>query len=117
VSLLPKTVRLLERWLEQRAARGKYDGCDKLWLNRQGNPYNSASLRTILNNLCELADIDQTNRRIVWYSFRHSLGTHMTDEGNLAQAKEQLRHKSLESTLQYKRPSHKERRDTLNKIG
>jgi integrase len=117
VSLLPKTTRILERWLEQREARSKYDGCETLWLNRQGNPYTSASLRTILTNLCELAEIDQTNRRIVWYSFRHSLGTHMTDAGNLAQAKEQLRHKSLRSTLKYKQPSHKARRDTLNKIG
>ena len=117
VSLLPKTVKILERWLEQRTARSKYDNTEALWLNRQGNAYTSASLRTILNNLCELAEIDRTNRRIVWYSFRHSLGTHMTDTGNLAQAKEQLRHKSLKSTLQYKQPSHKERRDTLNKIG
>lgn len=117
VTLLPKTTRILERWLEQRETRVKYDGCDTLWLNRQGNPYTSASLRTILSNLCELAEIDQTNRRIVWYSFRHSLGTHMTDAGNLAQAKEQLRHKSLQSTLKYKQPSHKARRDTLNKIG
>lgn len=117
VTLLPETCNMLERWLDQRENHIKYDGRDELWLNRQGNPYNSGSLNTILDNLCEAAGIDTTNRRIVWYSFRHSLGTHMVDDGNLAQAKEQLRHKSLSSTLKYKRPSHDERRDTLNQIG
>lgn len=99
MTLLPKTVKILERWLEQRENKTKYDGRDELWLNRQGNPYNSGSLNTLLGNLCEEAEIDQKNRRMVWYSFRHSLGTHMTDEGNLAQANEQMRHKSLQSTL------------------
>lgn len=117
VTLLPKTTKMLERWLEQRENHTKYDGRDELWLNRQGNPYRSGSLNTLLDNLCEEANIDQTNRDIVWYSFRHSLGTHMTDEGNVAQTKEQMRHKRLETTLKYKRPTHEPRRDTLNQIG
>lgn len=117
VTLLPETVKMLRRWLEQRENHSKYDGRSEIWLNRQGNPYNSDSLNTLLDNLCEEAGIDQTNRKIVWYSCRHSLGTHMTDKGNLAQAKEQLRHKRLETTMKYKRPSHDERRDTLNQIG
>lgn len=117
VTLLPKTVELLQRWLKQRESHTKYDDSDRIWLNRESNPYKSQSLNRILDNLCEEADIDQENRKIVWYSFRHSVGTHMANKGGLEQASEQLRHKSLETTRRYVRPSHEERRNTLNEIG
>lgn len=117
LSLLPKTVKILERWLEQRENHTMYDETDDIWLNREGNRYRSGSLNIIVDNLCEQAGIGQENRQLVWYSFRHSLGTHMANEGGIEQAKEQLRHKSLESTLRYVRPSHEKRRETLNRIG
>lgn len=110
-------MKILRRWREQRENHTEYDGQDNIWLNRQENPYNPGSLNTLFDNLCEVAGIDQTNRKIVWYSFRHSPGTHMTDKGNLAQTREELRHKRLETTLKNKRPSHEEPRDTLNKLG
>lgn len=117
VTLGTKTVKTLKRWLEQRQNKTKYDDTDALWLNREGNRYNSASLNRLLDNLLEETDIDRTNRDLVWYSFRHSLGTHMADEGNLPQAKAQMRHKSLKSTLKYADPPKETVQDTLNRIG
>jgi hypothetical protein len=40
----------------------------------------------------------------------------MADLGGLEEAKEQLRHKSIESTLQYTKPSLESRRSTLDKM-
>lgn len=117
VALRDETVEILRRWTTQRDAQSKYDDTDALWLTREGNRYTSASLNYLLDNLCEAADIDQTNRRIVWYSIRHSTGTYMAEDGTLPQAKEQLRHKRVESTMQYVHPSPEHRRDTLNDIG
>jgi site-specific recombinase XerD len=117
VTLNTKTVKIVERWLEQRENKTKYDDTELLWLNRKGNPYNSATLNPLLRDLMEETGIDQTNRKLTWYSIRHSLGTHMTEEGNLAQTKAQLRHKSLDSTLQYTDPSNETVRDTLDNIG
>lgn len=117
VTLQSKTVKILRRWFDQRENHTKYDGREAVWLNREGNPYNSANLNRLLDRLLEAAGIDQTYRDLKWYSFRHSLGTHMTDEGNMYQTMEQLRHKSPASTRRYYTPTHEERQDTLNNIG
>lgn len=116
VALLDETVSALKRWKNQRSNHPEYDDTDALWLNRKGNPYTSDSLNYLLDNLCEEAEIDQTNRKICWYSIRHSVGTHMTEEGNLAQANEQLRHKSADTTMKYTSPSIDARTNTLNKM-
>lgn len=117
VALQPDTVKALARWLDERENYTKYDGSDSLWLNRKGNPYTSGPLNYLLDNLCEEAGIDQTNRHITWYSIRHSVGTYMTSKGNLAQTKEQLRHKNMETTLRYAHPPTEERADTLEEMG
>jgi site-specific recombinase XerD len=117
VAIQDRTANALSRWLEQRTNDPRYDGRDEIWLNRQGNPYNSANLNYLLGNLCEAAGIDQENRKITWYSIRHSVGTYMTSKGNLAEAQEQLRHKSLETTLRYAHPPVEDRRKTLDKMG
>lgn len=117
VVLREETVEILRYWKEQRDAQSKYDETDALWLTREGNRYTSASLNYLLDNLCEEADIDQANRRIVWYSIRHSTGTYMAEAGNLPQTKEQLRQKRLESAMQYAHSPPKTRRNTLNDIG
>lgn len=117
VALREETVEILRRWKDQRDAHSKYDDTDAIWLTREGNRYTSASLNYLLDNLCEEADIDQTNRWIVWYSIRHSTGTYMAEAGNLAQTKEQLRQKRLESTMRYAQAPPESRRNTLNEIG
>lgn len=116
VALRDRTVEGLERWLREREARTKYDGTDTLWLNRKGNSYTSATLNSHLRNVLEITDIETENRDLTWYSIRHSVGTYMTSEGNLAETQEQLRHKSLETTMQYAHPPVEDRRDTLNRI-
>lgn len=117
VALGERTVSALERWLNERENYTKYDGREDIWLNRQGNPYQSRSLNYLLDKLCDAAGIDQENRDLTWYSIRHSTGTYLATEGDLSQAKAQLRHKSLESTMRYTHPPVEERRDTLDEIG
>lgn len=117
VALQERTAKALALWIEQRENKMEYDEHGELWLNQQGNPYNSANLNYLLGKLCEEAEIDQENRKITWYSIRHSVGTYMASEGNLAEVQEQLRHKSLESTLRYAHPPVEVRRETLDRIG
>jgi integrase len=117
VSLREDTIEILHRWMNEKENLIKYDGRDELWLTREQNPYSSASLNTLLDNLCAEAGIDQQNRDISWMSIRHSVGKYMTSEGSIAETKEQLRHKSVESTLQYTHPLLEDRQNTLDKIG
>jgi site-specific recombinase XerD len=117
VALSPRTTDSLERWLEERETYPKYDDTDAIWLNREGNPHSSGTLNRIFDKLCEEAGIDRTNRKLTWYSIRHSVGTQMTGHGSLAETKEQLRHKNIQSTMQYVHPSTEKRQETLDKMG
>jgi integrase len=117
IALRPDTALALEKWLEQRANLEKYDGREELWLNRQANPYTSKTLNHWFRKLCDHVGIDRTNRDLTWYSIRHSVGTLMVSKGNLAEARDQLRHKSTESTLQYVHTTTEDREKTLDKIG
>ncbi|OAQ53960.1 hypothetical protein HTG_00085 [Natrinema mahii] len=114
VALRDETSDALELWLDERDACPKYDDTDKLWLNRKGNPYNSKTLNHLFRKLLDEAGIDDTNRKLTWYSIRHSLGTYMTEEGNLEQAREQMRHKSAETTRRYVHAPPETRRETLD---
>ena len=117
VSLSKRSVGMLERWLDQRATYDLYDGRDELWLTREANPYGSASLRRILHQLCEIAGIEYENRQMSWYTIRHSTGTYMTREEDLAAAQTQLRHKSPETTMKYDQAPVEDRQDALDRIG
>jgi site-specific recombinase XerD len=103
--------------LNERDYYDEYDDSDALWLTRHGNPYNSSSLRKVLHKLCEIAEIPVENRQMSWYTIRHSVGTYMTREEDLAAAKAQLRHKSPKTTMRYDQAPVEDRRDALNKIG
>lgn len=116
VALRDGTANALELWLEERDACPKYDDTDKLWLNRKENPYNSKTLNYLFRKLLEEAGVDDTNRKLTWYSIRHSLGTFMTEDGNLEQAREQMRHKSSETTRRYVHPSTDARQKTLDRM-
>lgn len=117
VGLQRRTAEILGRWLNQRMTYDHYEGTDKLWLTREGNPYQTHSLKYILHRLCEIANIPTENREMTWYAIRHSVGTYMTREEGLAAAQSQLRHKSSKTTMKYDQAPVEDRRDALDRMG
>jgi len=117
VSLQDRTASILERWLDQRKKSLDYENTDVLWLTREENPYSSGSLRYLLMKLCDIAGISTENRKMSWYTIRHSVGTYMTREEDLAAAQTQLRHKSPKTTMRYDQTPVEDRRDALDKMG
>lgn len=83
----------------------------------RGNRYGSQSLGRLLRELCDDAGIDYVNRSMSWYSIRHSVGTYMTKERDLAATKAQLRHKSVKTTMKYDQVPIEDRQDALDKMG
>jgi integrase len=71
----------------------------------------------VIGKLCEIAGINTDNRHMSWYSIRHSVGTYMTREEDLAAAQAQLRHKSPETTMKYDQTPVEDRRDALDRMG
>jgi site-specific recombinase XerD len=117
VGLTERTADALRRWLRERENYEIYRETDALWLTREGNPYQSQSLRYLLRRLCEIADIPTTNRKMSWYAIRHSLGTYMTAERDLKAAQSQLRHKSPQTTMRYDQTPVEDRKEALERIG
>ena len=117
VSIQSRTAEMLERWLDEREQYEHYQGTDALWLTRQGNPYRSATLKHVLQQLCEIADIATDNRQVSWYAIRHSVGTYMAREEGLAAAQAQLRHKSTQTTMKYDQAPPEDRRKALDQMG
>ena len=117
VSLTERTVMALDRWLQERSIRDRYEDTDKVWLTMRENPYGSQSLARLLRTLCEDAGIDTEDRQMSWYSIRHSVGTLMTKERDLAATKAQLRHKSPKTTMKYDQVPVEDRRDALDRMG
>jgi integrase len=116
VSLSETTTALLDQWLDEREYHARYDGSDRLWLNQNGNPHNSGTLNNFLDNLIDIAAIDQGHRDFVWYSIRHATATNISRESGVGTAKEQLRHMNLETTLRYNHPPHEERKESLERF-
>jgi integrase len=114
--LKDETVRILDRWLEERNATEKYDGKNALWLTKYGNRYDKDSFRTVFRNIAEEAGFDLENRDLSLYSIRHSTGNYAEAEGGLATAAKQLRHKSKETTKKYSHSGVEQQRDTLNRL-
>ncbi len=95
----------LEKWLAQRENIEKYDGRREVWLTRKGNPYGSGTLNDLLRNLIEESDIEPRGRKLVWYSFRHSIGTYVYHEyTDLRIVAEKLRQNSIKSADRYVHP-------------
>jgi len=102
VVLTDEEALFLDKWLRQRELIERYDGRDEIWLNRKGNPYDSGPLNDLLDNLLEAAGIEERGRKLVWYSFRHSIGTYIYDEyHDLDMVAEQLRQTTREAASQY----------------
>jgi len=116
VSVTDRTASALDRWLDEREQYSAYDDTDALWLTQRGNAYNSSSLRYMLHQLCEIAEIPYENRQMSWYSIRHSVGTYMTREEDLAAAQAQLRHKTSETTMRYDQAPVADRRDAPDRM-
>jgi site-specific recombinase XerD len=117
VGLRERTAKVLQRWLRQRRTYPAYDGTETLWLTNQDNPFSSRSLRYLLHRLCDIADISVENRQMSWYSIRHSVGTYMTREEDLAAAQAQLRHKSEQTTMKYDQAPVEDRQEALDRMG
>lgn len=117
VSLRDQTARILSRWLDQRETYTRYEDTDRVWLTSHGNPYQSQALRYVLSRLCEIVEIDTEDRSLSWYALRHSTGTYLTREEDLAAAQAQLRHKSPETTMKYDQVPPEDRQDALDRIG
>jgi site-specific recombinase XerD len=117
VSIRERTASVLDRWLSERERYDQYADTDTIWLTRQENPYGSQSLRYVLHQLCDIADIETENRQMSWYAIRHSVGTYMTREEDLAAAQTQLRHKSPETTMIYDQTPVEDRQDALDRMG
>ena len=117
VGLQERTAETLDRWLEQRKTDPKYDDTNAIWLTRRGSTYGSSALRKVLRRLCDQAEIPYEDRQMSWYSIRHSTGTYMTREEDLAAAQAQLRHKSPETTMKYDQAPVEDRQNALDRMG
>ena len=117
VSLRSRTTEMLERWTSERENYEKYGDSNSIWLTREGNPYASHSLNHVFRRLCGIANISTENCSISWYSIRHSVGTYMTREEDLAAAAAQLRHRSIQTTMKYDQTPIEDRRDALDRMG
>ena len=117
VGLQSRTAEALDNWLAERETYPEYDDTDSIWLTRKSNPYTTNSLRYLLHKLCDIADIDTTHRQMSWYTIRHSVGTYMTREEDLAATQAQLRHKSAETSMKYDQVPVEDRQDALDRMG
>lgn len=108
---------MLRRWLEERPLYVAYTDRETLWLTWERNPYQTHSLKYLLERLCVEADIPTDNRDISWYAIRHSVGTYVTRAEGLAAAASQLRHESKYTTMKYDNAPVEDRRSALDRMG
>ncbi|MDB9233342.1 tyrosine-type recombinase/integrase [Halorubrum ezzemoulense] len=101
-SLKKRTATVLERWLDERASYDKYRGRDELWLTKRGTQYGKDSCNYLLDTLIEQGDVPiPAHEDISWYSIRHGVATYWANHVGPHHAKEQLRHKSINTTMKY----------------
>lgn len=101
--LSSKTSNAVRQWIDERETYETYRDEAGMWLTRNGNPYKARSLNKVLDNLMEIAGINERNRKLSWYSFRHGAATAWIKREGLSKAKNQLRHNSIETTEKYNR--------------
>lgn len=115
--LSARSVTVLEKWLAQRKNISKYDNSDHIWLNRKGNPYNSATLNDLLAGLIEEAELNPDGRKLTWHSIRHSTGMYVYDETqDLEAVAEILRHATLESARKYAHPTPESQKEVVESL-
>lgn len=97
-----RTTKTLKRWLDERASLEKYDGREELWLTQKSSQYGSKSCNALLHRVIDNGDVPiPEHRDISWYSIRHGVATYWANHVGPHHAKEQLRHKSLNTTMKY----------------
>lgn len=111
-----KTARTLSNWLEEREQYEKYVGTDKLWLTRYDNPYGTNSLNPLLQKMLDETDITPNGRDLTWYSFRRGCATMWANKADIQDAKAQLRHSKVETTLRYVHSSSKRRSEIADSM-
>ena len=116
VALTEDAMSLLQDWLRERECYEKYDDSDRIWLNHDGNPFNSKSLCYRLQKLIDIADITPKNRNFVWYSLRKGIANEIRTRGDEQEAADQLRHSSTDVFDYYADTSVEERRQTIEEI-
>lgn len=99
-SLKRRTTKVLKRWLDERDSYEKYHGEDLLWLTERGTPYNTNTCNHFLHQLKEESDAPFP-QDATWYSIRHGVATMWANNVGVHHAKEQLRHKSVQTTMKY----------------
>ena len=109
--LSPRSKRALSKWLEERQSYDKYRDTDALWLTKYENPYGTDALNRLLDRLLSRTRIEPGSRDLTWYSIRRGAATMWADESGLEQAKEQLRHRKIETTLGYVTANRDKRKD------
>jgi site-specific recombinase XerD len=109
--LSERSAHALQRWLKERQSYEKYEDTDAIWLTKYGNPYTADSLNDLLGRLLSKTDISPGTRDLTWYSIRRGSATMWANNSGIDKAKEQLRHKKLETTLQYATPGTRSRRE------
>ena len=101
-SIKGRTAKTLERWLNERASLTKYDDRDELWLTQKATQYGSKSCNALLNRVIENGDVPIADHKdVTWYSIRHGVATYWANHVGPHHASEQLRHKSLNTTMKY----------------
>lgn len=115
--LSERSIRILQKWCEERGNKTKYDETNQLWLNRKGNAYNSATLNDLLNNLIRDAEIEPQGRKLTWHSIRHSTGMYVyNQEKDLGLVAEVLRQASLEAARKYAHATPETKQDVIESI-
>ncbi|MBX0326019.1 site-specific integrase [Halomicroarcula sp. F13] len=109
-----KSRNALENWMQERQSCSKYDDSDYLWLTKYGNQYNSRSLNKVLDKLMERVDLDEGNRTLSYYSFRHGAASIWTEKEGIARAAEQVRHTNLATTKKYLRSNERSVKNHAN---
>lgn len=113
VPMLEETAQYLELWLQERACREKYEGSDRVWLTKYGNPYSSWSVNYHWRRIRDVAEIETEGRNLPYYSLRHTQGTNMVEKAGMPSAGAQLRQKSMRSTEKYAHARTETQRDGL----
>lgn len=97
-----RTAKALQRWLNERSSLEKYEGRDELWLTQRAQPYNKDSCNGLLDRIIDSGDVPIPDHRDTsWYSIRHGVATYWANHVGPHHAKEQLRHKSITTTMKY----------------
>ena len=99
IPLSNKVKKDLKRYQKYSRPHLLYKKIDIFLLNNQGNPVTTVTTRRIFNKLADKAELDKP---VTLHMLRHSLSTHLLQQGmQLEQIAQLLGHKSLDTTQLY----------------